>query len=183
MLPSRLFKNTGVPHRLRSLLTLSPSLPPNIAVQLRLRLGVIRPNSSLASPPPAPAQSSSNASSTPNSLEAPASTDSGATTTTNKIQLEQPEPRLSITFTCTVPDCGTRSSHQFSKRSYTSGIVLVECPGCKNRHLIADHLGWFKDSMNDGKMRTVEDIMREKGESVRRGALTAGGDIEYAPDP
>ena len=27
----------------------------------------------------------------------------------------------------------TRSAHTFSKRSYTSGIVLVECPGCKNR--------------------------------------------------
>lgn len=65
-----------------------------------------------------------------------------------------------MTFTCTVPDCGHRSTHEFAKRSYEKGIVLVQCPGCKNRsvlepnkaailiirHLIADHLGWFKVS-------------------------------------
>ncbi|VDC06074.1 unnamed protein product [Peniophora sp. CBMAI 1063] len=182
MLPSRLFKNTGVPHRLRSLLTLSPNLPPNVAVQLRFRLGVIRPNSSLASPPPPPPSSTST--SAPE-VGAPSTSagDAGATTTTNKIRLEQPEPRLSLTFTCTVTDCGHRSTHEFSKRSYTSGIVLVECPGCKNRHLIADHLGWFKESTKDGKMRTVEDIVRDKGETVRRGIMGANGDIEYAPDP
>lgn len=45
------------------------------------------------------------------------------------------EPRLSLTFTCTVPDCGTRSSHEFTKRSYEKGIVLVQCPGCKNRYV------------------------------------------------
>jgi len=43
------------------------------------------------------------------------------------------EPRLSLTFTCTVPDCGTRSSHTFTRRSYEKGIVLVQCPGCNNR--------------------------------------------------
>lgn len=70
------------------------------------------------------------------------------------------ERRLQITFTCTatidqpeiegvtppeviVEDieveeitCGHRSTHEFSKRSYDHGIVLIECPGCKNRHLI-----------------------------------------------
>lgn len=45
------------------------------------------------------------------------------------------EPRLSLTFTCTVPDCGTRSSHEFTKRSYEKGIVLVQCPGCQNRYV------------------------------------------------
>lgn len=67
--------------------------------------------------------------------------------------------RLQITFTCTAtidPEvvegaeevvsaseaaeeeikCGHRSTHEFSKRSYDHGIVLIECPGCKNRHLI-----------------------------------------------
>jgi len=80
-----------------------------------------------------------------------------------------------IQFTCTVPDCGTRSSHEFSKKSYEKGIVIVQCPGCKNRHLIADHLGWFKDSRTgDGKLRTIEHIMKGKGELVKRGKITNG---------
>jgi len=99
-----------------------------------------------------------------------------------EVTFETAEPRLSLTFTCTVTDCGTRSSHQFTRRSYEKGIVIVECPGCKNRHLIADHLGWFKESTEDGKLRTVEDLMRAKGEIVKRGVLNAGGDIEYAPE-
>ncbi|KAH7908602.1 DNL zinc finger-domain-containing protein [Hygrophoropsis aurantiaca] len=96
------------------------------------------------------------------------------------------EPKLSLTFTCTAPDCSTRSSHTFTKRSYERGIVLVECPGCKNRHLIADHLGWFKDSTEGGKLRTVEDILRARGESVRRGKLDVnaegGGVLEFSED-
>lgn len=47
-----------------------------------------------------------------------------------------PEPRLSLTMTCTVPDCHERSTHQFSKRAYERGIVLVTCPKCKNRYVI-----------------------------------------------
>ncbi|KAI0339383.1 zf-DNL-domain-containing protein, partial [Trametopsis cervina] len=89
------------------------------------------------------------------------------------------EPRLSLTFTCTVPDCGTRSSHEFTKRSYERGIVIVQCPGCKNRHLIADHLGWFKESTEEGKLKTVEDLMRAKGEQVRRGSTDGSLTIEY----
>lgn len=46
------------------------------------------------------------------------------------------EPRLSLTFTCTVQDCGHRSTHEFSKRSYEKGIVLVQCPNCKNRYVV-----------------------------------------------
>ena len=46
---------------------------------------------------------------------------------------ESMEPRLSLTFTCTVTDCGERSTHQFTKRAYEKGIVIVQCPGCKNR--------------------------------------------------
>jgi len=57
--------------------------------------------------------------------------------------------------------------------------VLVECPGCKNRHLIADHLGWFKDSTQDGKLCTIEDLLKAKGEKVRRGRLDVGGTVEY----
>ncbi|RPD64464.1 zf-DNL-domain-containing protein [Lentinus tigrinus ALCF2SS1-7] len=98
------------------------------------------------------------------------------------ITLETPEPKLSLTFTCTVEACHTRSTHQFTKRSYEKGIVIVECPGCKNRHLIADHLGWFKESTQEGKLKTVEDLLRAKGEKVRRGKIDAGGVVEYAPE-
>ncbi|KAI1796714.1 zf-DNL-domain-containing protein [Ganoderma leucocontextum] len=98
------------------------------------------------------------------------------------ITLEQPQPKLSLTFTCTVEGCGHRSTHQFTKRSYTRGIVLVQCPGCKNRHLIADHLGWFKESTDDGKLKTVEDLLRAKGEKVRRGRIHVDGVVEYAPE-
>lgn len=45
----------------------------------------------------------------------------------------QIEQRLSLTFTCAVSGCGHRSTHEFSKRSYERGIVLVQCPGCNNR--------------------------------------------------
>ncbi len=50
-----------------------------------------------------------------------------------QVKFEAPEPRLSLAFTCAVEGCSTRSTHQFTKRSYERGIVIVQCPGCKNR--------------------------------------------------
>lgn len=47
-------------------------------------------------------------------------------------------PAYEMTFTCKV--CETRSTHRISKQGYHKGTVLIACPGCKNRHLIADHL-------------------------------------------
>ena len=41
---------------------------------------------------------------------------------------------------CTV--CDTRATKTFTKHSYEKGVVLIICPGCKNKHLIADNLGW-----------------------------------------
>ncbi|KAI0369752.1 zf-DNL-domain-containing protein [Pilatotrama ljubarskyi] len=98
------------------------------------------------------------------------------------LSFKLPEPRLSLTFTCTVEACHTRSTHQFTRRSYERGIVIVQCPGCKNRHLIADHLGWFKESTKDGKLKTVEDLVRAKGEKVKRGRIEDGGVVEYTPE-
>ncbi|KAG8945633.1 hypothetical protein FRC04_000680 [Tulasnella sp. 424] len=95
------------------------------------------------------------------------------------------EPRLSLTFTCAVPDCNHRSTHEFTKRAYTRGLVIIQCPSCKNRHLIADNIGWFKDSeeTQGGKLRTVEDFVKAKGETVRRGkqlkVLQDGETVEY----
>jgi protein import protein ZIM17 len=49
-----------------------------------------------------------------------------------------PQPSYDLTFTCT--PCGTRSTHRISKQGYHHGSVLIACPGCRNRHVISDHL-------------------------------------------
>jgi len=60
----------------------------------------------------------------------------------------------------------------FTKQAYHEGIVIIECPGCKNRHLIADNLGWFKDDRTEeGVLRNIEDMMRRKGETVKKGVV------------
>lgn len=74
----------------------------------------------------------------------------------------QIQRRLQITFTCTaeIPiegahaespqsqPCHHRSTHEFSRTSYEKGIVLVECPGCKNRHLIGEQIEAYQSSRN-----------------------------------
>ncbi|KAJ7066802.1 DNL zinc finger-domain-containing protein [Mycena belliarum] len=178
MLPSRLFRNTGIPPALRSLITPHASLPAALSVQLRLRLGV-RPISLNASqrtarystkPPPAPAVS-----------EPPPNASSELATTSAQALPETIVPKLSMTFTCTADECGVRSTHEFSRQAYQAGLVLVQCPGCLNRHLIADHLGWFKESTEEGKLRTIEDLLAARGEKVTRGTLGSNGVVEYAP--
>ncbi len=56
-----------------------------------------------------------------------------------------------------------------SKHAYEKGVVLIKCETCANVHLIADHLGWF-DSQK-GPLGTIENIMKEKGESVEKVAF------------
>lgn len=48
------------------------------------------------------------------------------------------EPAYEMTFTCR--KCLERSSHRITKQAYHFGTTLITCPGCKNRHLISDHL-------------------------------------------
>jgi transcription elongation factor Elf1 len=71
------------------------------------------------------------------------------------------EEAYALAFTCGV--CNTRSAKKISKKAYHSGVVIVQCSHCGNRHLIADHLKWFSDESID-----IESIMREKGEEVVR---------------
>lgn len=53
----------------------------------------------------------------------------------------------------------------------------------RQRHLIADNLDWFKDTAGTGaggkQNRNIEDIMRQKGEHVQRGAIKEGGALEF----
>ena len=65
---------------------------------------------------------------------------------------------------CTIIKAGcstdTRSAKPFSKRAYENGVVIVQCPGCKRRHLLADRLGWF------GEDGSVEDILARHGQGT-----------------
>lgn len=94
---------------------------------------------------------------------------------------EKKNHQMLIGFTCKV--CSERSHHVMSKIAYTKGVVLIQCPGCKNRHLIADNLGWFRDSKT-----TVEDLVKEKGEAIRKiivddqGVERVGDLMEWLPD-
>jgi len=144
MLPSRLFRNTGIPPALRSLITPHASLPSNVAIQLRLRLGVIPGSLSGAkstfSTTPSRAEASSKTVSSEEAIASHPPANSGessnAPTTTSQPLPEAIVPKLSLTFTCTVPNCGERSTHQFTKNAYEKGVVLVQCPGCKNRWVL-----------------------------------------------
>ncbi|OTA00956.1 hypothetical protein A9Z42_0012680 [Trichoderma parareesei] len=80
-----------------------------------------------------------------------------------------------LSFTC--QPCGHRSHHNVSKQAYHHGSTLITCPGCRNRHVISDHLNIFGD-----RKITVEDLMREKGQLVKRGSLGEDGDIEFWPE-
>ncbi|KAN0088796.1 DNL zinc finger domain containing protein [Tylopilus felleus] len=126
------------------------------------RLGVVRANSSAAS--------------LPKSQGEPAK----SPLTTAQTKVDSSEPRLAIAFTCTADGCNHRSAHTFTKRAYERGIVIIQCPSCKNRHLIADNLGWFKDDTQDGRLKNIEDIVRARGEHVQRGTLDTDGVVEIS---
>lgn len=87
------------------------------------------------------------------------------------------KPTYQLTFTCKA--CGDRSSHLVSKQAYHGGTVLIQCPSCKNRHLIADNLKIFGDNK-----RTLEDILKAKGENVTKGTIDLNkiGDLEWEPN-
>lgn len=70
-----------------------------------------------------------------------------------------------ILFTCT--KCDTRSAKAFSRSSYEKGIVIVTCPGCNSRHLIADNLGWFGDKCN------IEQLAAAQGQTIKKVDATA----------
>lgn len=119
---------------------------------------------------------------------------------------DQPPPKIrpsyDLTFTC--KPCKHRSTHNISKLGYHHGSILITCPECSNRHVISDHLKVgpqsicmmdtiFKhvEAMNTDKLQqqifgdkslTIEDLMRQKGQLVKRGTLGGNGDMEFWED-
>ncbi|KAF3282375.1 hypothetical protein TWF970_001781 [Orbilia oligospora] len=122
---------------------------------------------------PPPSSSSSTSSSTSSSPSTPSDTSSSPSSTVSFPLAEKPSYEL--TFTC--KKCSHRSSHKVTKQAYHKGTVLIQCPGCEVRHLIADHLKIFRD-----KPTTIEDIMKEQGEKIKKGIKYRDGDIEILPE-
>ena len=69
-------------------------------------------------------------------------------------------------FTCN--QCTTRSMKVFSRESFERGIVLVTCPQCQARHLLADRLGWF------GEPGSVDDFLADHGQGGLAFSLSTG---------
>jgi len=86
-----------------------------------------------------------------------------AETNTNSVEIGSIDPlrKLALIFTCTV--CNTRNARTFSYLSYTKGVVIATCDGCKKHHLVADNLGWFRKTPVN-----AETLAQEQGEEVRR---------------
>ncbi|KAK0731038.1 DNL zinc finger-domain-containing protein [Lasiosphaeris hirsuta] len=84
-------------------------------------------------------------------------------------------PHYELTFTCN--PCGERSRHKVSKQGYHHGSVLVTCPGCRNKHVISDHLRIF----GDHKI-TIEELLAERGQIIKKGTLGEDGNIEFWED-
>ncbi|KAI9788155.1 MAG: hypothetical protein M1816_007201 [Peltula sp. TS41687] len=84
-------------------------------------------------------------------------------------------PAYHLTFTC--KPCWHRSTHLITQHGYHNGTVLITCPGCQSKHVISDHLHIFSDTAV-----TVESILQEKGELVKRGRLGPDGEVEFWDD-
>lgn len=84
-----------------------------------------------------------------------------------KTMESSPEKRLLIGFTCA--RCNHRSHHTISHQAYHHGLVMIECEGCRVRHLIADNLGWFKDAREDGSVgwKKIEELAERRGDLQR----------------
>lgn len=64
-----------------------------------------------------------------------------------------------------------------SKQGYHKGSTLIICPSCHNRHVISDNLRIFGD-----RKINVEELLREKGQLVKRGSLSEYDDLEFWQD-
>jgi len=118
------------------------------------------------------ATDASSASSTATTVPSPTSSSASDTSTTNDAipGVTKGGDLMIMLYTCRI--CETRSARQISKLGYYHGSVIVRCPGCKNLHLISDHLGWF----DDNKHTNAETLLQQRGEAVRKGLIQEGKD-------
>ena len=92
------------------------------------------------------------------------------------------EPHMSASFVCEV--CNVRGAWTFKRKTYEKGVVLVRCKSCENLHLVADNLGWFRDSKTN-----LETLALEKGQTIHRAHNinfrldTDSWDTSIAPTP
>ncbi|CAG8569598.1 4653_t:CDS:1, partial [Paraglomus occultum] len=86
-----------------------------------------------------------------------------------------PPSRLLISFTCKV--CSHRQAKTMSKQAYDHGVVIIQCASCANRHLIADNLGWFRESKTN-----IETLMMEQGEKVKKVITEESEIMEWIPE-
>lgn len=143
--------------------------------QSRLPYAALRNNSTTAPPTSTPTATPESTStqlqplnSAPSQTSTPSPSDASA---------QRSVPAYELTITCR--PCHHRTAHRISHQGYHHGTVLVTCPECKSRHVISDHLKIFSD-----KRITIEDILKEKGELLRKGKLGVGadGDMEFWDD-
>ena len=94
------------------------------------------------------------------------------------------EKELYMAFTC---EMQTRSIKGFSKRAYHFGVVVVTCPGCERKHVVADRLGWFGEKGDAGgfyqeKEKKKKGGKRRRKTTMMRAKIEADGTLEFDED-
>eukprot|EP00158_Paraphelidium_tribonemae_P002443 Partr_v1_DN25372_c0_g1_i2_m21813 putative zinc finger len=79
-----------------------------------------------------------------------------------------PDRKLMMQFNCN--KCSHRNNKIISHQAYTQGTVIIVCDGCKSKHLIADHKGWFREKTTDPNF-DLERALKERGECITSLAL------------